>query len=190
MSKSTPYEVEQKFSLHGRADQVRERLTELGARTVDTIRQVDRYFNHPVRDFAETDEALRIRSVGESNFVTWKGPKIDARTKTRREIETPLGDTEQTADQFGETLEMLGFRSVAVVSKLRQRFELVRDVFEFELACDTVDDLGAFLEIELLADEAGLAAAQDAVLKLGEELGLDAPERRSYLELLLDAAGT
>ena len=186
MSMSTPFEVEQKFSLHGRADQVLARLTEVGATFSGEIRQIDRYFNHPVRDFAQTDEALRIRSVGDCNFVTWKGPKIDSRTKTRREIETPLGDGEQTAEQFGETLERLGFRPVAVVSKQRQQLELTRDGFHFELVMDEVDQVGSFMEIELLADEAGLAEAQAAVLKLSAELGLDTPERRSYLEMLLE----
>ncbi len=186
MSKSTPFEVEQKFSLQGRADQVLARLNELGATFTGEIRQADRYFNHPIRDFAQTDEALRIRSVGEQNFVTWKGPKIDSRTKTRREIETPLGDGEQTAEQFGETLEQLGFHPVAVVRKQRRQLELTRDGFHFELVLDEVDLVGSFMEIELLADEAGLADAQAAVLKLSEELGLDAPERRSYLEMLLE----
>jgi len=189
MSKSTPFEVEQKFSLQGRADQIREQLSDLGATFRGEIRQIDRYFNHPVRDFAQTDEALRIRSVGDCNFVTWKGPKIDSRTKTRREIETPLGDGGQTADQFGETLERLGFRPVAIVSKLRQQLELTHGGFQFELVLDEVDQVGSFMEIELLADEAGLAEAQTAVLKLSEDLGLDTPERRSYLEMLLETAG-
>ena len=44
----------------------------------------------PCRDFAQTDEALRIRTVGDTSFVTYKGPKLDATTKTRRELELPL----------------------------------------------------------------------------------------------------
>lgn len=187
MSQSTPYEVEQKFAAPGELEDVRQQLEAIGATQTHDIRQVDRYFNHPSRDFAQTDEALRIRSVGETNFVTWKGPKIDSRTKTRRELETPLGDGEHTAQQFGETLTELGFRAVATVSKQRQCFELVRNGFEFELALDTVDQVGNFVEIELIADEAGLLAAQDAVMKLSEDLGLSDPERRSYLELLLES---
>lgn len=185
---STPFEVEQKFSLQDRTEQVRERLTQLGARPAGEVRQIDRYFNHPARDFAQTDEALRIRSVAEQNFVTWKGPKIDSRTKTRREIETPLGDGEQTASQFAETLERLGFRPVRVVAKRRQKLELMWSGFQFELALDNVDGLGSFMEIELLADEQGLEAAQAAVLNLSEKLGLNEPERRSYLEMLLEAS--
>ena len=186
MTQSAPFEVEQKFAAPGQRDELRRRLEELGATQTREVRQADRYFNHPSRDFAQTDEAFRIRSVGETNFVTWKGPKIDSRTKTRREIETPIGDGEQTAQQFAETCEALGFRPVAVVSKLRTYFELTRGAFNFEVALDDVDSLGTFVEIELVTDEAGLSAAQDAVVQLSEDLDLSDPERRSYLELLLE----
>lgn len=185
MSQSTPFEVEQKFAVPELAA-IRLQLEDFGATLAREVRQVDRYFNHPARDFAQTDEALRIRSIGTTNFVTWKGPKIDSRTKTRHEIETPLGDGEHTAQQFGETLEALGFRSVATVSKLRQCFDLTREGFEFEVALDDVDSVGTYVEIELITDESGLLAAQNAVVNLGEKLGLTDPERRSYLELLLE----
>ena len=82
-------EVEQKFAVPD-LGQLQTRLLELGAKAGEPQLQVDQYFAHPARDFAQTDEALRIRRIGQSNFVTYKGPKIDATTKTRRELELPL----------------------------------------------------------------------------------------------------
>ena len=76
MSGTQQFEVEQKFPLSGGVDEFVGRLRELGAREHAEIQQSDRYFNHPVRDFAVTDEALRIRSVGDQNWLTWKGPKV------------------------------------------------------------------------------------------------------------------
>ena len=142
-----------------------------------------------MRDFAQTDEALRIRSVGDQNWVTWKGPKIGSRTKTRREIELPLGDGTQTAEQLSEVLQILGFRSVTVVRKTRKLHELTRNGRRFEIALDEVDELGTFLEVELMADEADLKSAQDAVLELARELGLSQTEPRSYLGMLLQKRG-
>ena len=46
----------------------------------------DHYFNGHDRDFHQTDEAFRIRRMGEKNFLTYKGPKRDTDTKTRIEI--------------------------------------------------------------------------------------------------------
>ena len=82
-------EIEQKYPVDD-LQQVRKTLEALGATIESPICQVDLYFRHPVRNFVQTDEALRLRQVGEENFITYKGPKIDAETKTRREIELPL----------------------------------------------------------------------------------------------------
>lgn len=92
------YEVEQKFWVDDLRAVERE-LAQLGVRLGEVIEQVDCYFAHPARDFAETDEALRIRRSGSDCFLTYKGPKIDATTKTRQEIEIPLPQGEGAARQ-------------------------------------------------------------------------------------------
>ncbi len=189
MSSTQSFEVEQKFPLTGDVGEFVERLRTLGATEKGEIQQADRYFNHPVRDFAVTDEALRIRSVGDQNWLTWKGPKIDAKTKTRREIELPLGDGAVTTEQLGEVLQILAFHPVATVSKRRRQFSLQRDGWEFEIVVDEVEQVGSFAEVELVAEKAKLEEAQQAVMKLGEELGLSQTERRSYLALLLEHQG-
>tara|TARA_R110002072_G_scaffold13481_1_gene56746 strand:+ start:214761 stop:215318 length:558 start_codon:yes stop_codon:yes gene_type:complete len=181
------YEVELKFRLGEQAETTVAQLIEFGATEIGEFRQTDHYFNHPVRDFATTDEALRIRSVGNQNWLTWKGPKIGQQTKTRREIEPALGDGSKTADEIAEVLTILGFHSVAVVRKLRKQFAIERDGRHFELAFDQVDGVGEFLEVELLAEKVDLEAAQQALKSLCREIGLEdsAVERRSYLRMLL-----
>ena len=181
------YEVEQKFRLDGQSESILARLLELGAAEIGEVQQADHYFNHPVRDFATSDEALRIRSVGDRNWLTWKGPKLDQKTKTRREIETALGDGSKTANEIAEVLTILGFQSVAVVRKVRKLFELSRNGRRFEIAFDRVEEVGEFMEVELLVDQAGLADAQEAVRALGNEIGLleTSVERKSYLNMML-----
>lgn len=85
------YEVEQKYRVIDVAD-LEARLNGLGAVWHGTAKQVDRYFGHPSRDFAATDEALRLRSTPDGVVITWKGPRLDATAKTRREIELPLAE--------------------------------------------------------------------------------------------------
>src|SRR3954470_19109093 len=97
------YEVEQKYRYSADLN-LEQRLDELGARWESVNQQSDVYYAHPVRNFAETDEALRIRRVGEKNFVTYKGPKIDKTTKTRMELELPLAPGDDGAEQFGKLL--------------------------------------------------------------------------------------
>ena len=179
------YEVEQKFPVGDLAG-LEARLTSLGATIHESVRQVDRYFAHPSRDFAATDEALRIRRVGERNFVTYKGPKIDTATKTRREIERPIEPGAAGAAALAELLEALGFRAVAQVRKQRRRAVIPWQGRQVEGALDEVDTLGTFVELELTADEQQLPAAQAAIRSLADHLGLSGSQRRSYLELLLE----
>jgi adenylate cyclase, class 2 len=179
------FEVEQKFRVANRKLLV-ERLRALGIHEMETVVQVDHYFNHPARDFAQTDEALRLRRVGELNFVTYKGPKLDATTKTRRELELPLSPGEKAAAEFSELLIALGFRSVAEVRKCRRNLQLVWQDRRVEIALDAVDDVGNFVELELSVDETETAAAKACIASLAAELALTVSERRSYLELLLE----
>lgn len=179
------FEVEQKFKIEDPAALIA-RLTALRVEMGEPKLQVDAYFRHPARDFARTDEALRIRRVGEVNCITYKGPKIDQTTKTRREIELPLAPGEMAAEQFAELLQALGFRPVAKVRKQRRYGAIQSGGLHVEIALDEVDRVGRFAELELAADEAGLDAARACLASLANELGLKQVERRSYLEMLLE----
>jgi adenylate cyclase class 2 len=178
-------EVEQKHRIDDLGALVSE-LKKRGVSVGPAVTQVDRYFAHPARDFAKTDEALRIRTVGVRSFVTYKGPKLDAITKTRRELELPLAETDGDGQQFAELLEALGFRPVASVRKSRRTFHLQARGREVEGALDEVEGVGTFAELELLADDAGVEEARETIRALADELKLGASERRSYLEMLLE----
>lgn len=177
-------EVEQKFRVEDPAG-LEQRLNRLGIQLAAPIRQVDEYFRHPCRDFAQTDEALRIRRVGELNFVTYKGPKLDAVTKTRRELELSIAAGVAGYQQFCELLAALGFAPVAKVEKQRRIGRYMVDGFSGEVALDDVIGVGAYVEIELSAQESNLEPSRQALAKLASVLGLSSVERRSYLELLL-----
>lgn len=177
-------EVERKFpvdDLEAFAARLASDEIELGAPT----RQVDAYFGHPSRDFGQTDEALRTRSVGAVNYITYKGPKLDAITKTRQEIELPLGEGTEVATRFGELLLALGFRRVGTVAKSRRVAKIPWEGEEVEIALDQVDGLGNFVELEVGADEAGLDRARDRLASLAAHLSLNRDERRGYLQIQL-----
>lgn len=177
-----------KFTVGDFADLER-RLAAWGAVQTSSRDEADHYFNAPDRDFARTDEALRLRRAGAANFVTYKGPKRDAQTKTRSEIEVPLGSGDAVAREFTRLLEHLGYRPVAVVRKHRRTYKVERDGFPLEACLDEVEGLGRFAELEIAAGEEQAEAARQALLRAAQGLGLDGSERRSYLELLLDGRG-
>ena len=180
-------EVEQKYRVADLA-RVERQLLRMGVRLGEPRIQVDQYFSHPCRDFAVTDEALRIRQAGGENRLTFKGPKLEATTKSRREIELPLDAGLPTAQAWQQLLEALGFRPVARVRKQRRTGIMEWESRQVEIALDQVDGAGSFVELECSADEAGFDAARQTILSLAGQLELSGAERRSYLELVQGAA--
>lgn len=160
------------------------KLEELGAFPGLPITEQDRYYNAPDRDFAATDEALRIRTLGANSVLTYKGPKRDALTKTRTEIEVPF-DGNGAAANLGNLLTALGYRPVADVRKQRVIYAFSRAGFDMHVCLDDVEGVGSYVELEIVAEESAYEAGRSALLAFAEELGLSSPERRSYLQLLL-----
>lgn len=158
-------------------------VSELGCRE-----EVDLYFAHPARDFARTDEALRIRRIGEKHFLAYKGPKLDPLSKTRDEIELALAEGTETWGKCKTLLERLGFQAVAEVWKTRKKFRLVWEDWPVEISLDDVRFVGRFVELEIVCADHDMVRARDALLRLAARLGLQRSERRSYLELLLQNA--
>jgi adenylate cyclase class 2 len=182
-------EVERKYRIANAAE-IQKRVANLGGRWESPIVQSDRYYAHPARDFAATDEALRIRSVGDAHAVTYKGPKIDRESKTREEIEIALGGGPTSAEQMGKMLERLGFRTVWTVVKSRTLAEVAFQGRQVEIALDEVTGAGQFVELETQAEAADLEAAKECIRQLAAELGLSEAdqERRSYLELVIESS--
>lgn len=178
------YEVEQKHAVDSFAS-VAEKLAELGAELGDAKRQSDCYYRHPCRDFASTDEALRIRTSENKNVITYKGPKVGDAAKTRREIELPLPAANEQGS-FADLLEALGFETVLDVVKHRRQAHVTWQEQKVEVVLDEVAGLGTFVELELQADDANLAAAQTVLSSLAEHLQLGPSIRTSYLEMLLE----
>lgn len=197
--------IEVELKVRADHDVVRGELPER-AEHVGVAEQVDTYFDAPHRDFAETDEALRIRrerpiapapgddsgsdvvddlpvggEAGQETVLAYKGPLLEAESKSREELKTRVDDGETLAT----ALERLGFEPAAEVRKQRERFR----VDEFTVTLDTVDGLGEFVEVDTEQAEDDIAETREAAVALLEELGCDPTEqiRTSYLGLLLAA---
>ena len=192
-------------------DAVRAALDEAGAERLGTVAQADTYYDAPHRDFAATDEAFRIRTVasaapafertgdlvadvdavlagdasaGGETRVTYKGPLVEAESKTREEFETTVGDR----DELAAILDGLGFEPAADVRKLRTKYALDG----FTVLLDAVEGVGDYVEIETdVGTETEVEAAREDAYAVLRDLGLDPTEqvRTSYLGLRLGGEG-
>jgi adenylate cyclase class 2 len=163
---------------------VLKKLNEIGAEEVKIEHQKDTYFNNlEYRDFEKSDEALRIRNTtlndGTSQIIlTYKGPKLDDISKTRKEIEVSVEDAKNT----GLILESLGFKPAANVEKERTTYLFE----EFIISLDKVHKVGNFVEIEKgMIEGEDFKEAIDKIFEIYKKLGIEEGfERRSYLELM------
>ncbi|ADY01976.1 adenylyl cyclase CyaB [Vulcanisaeta moutnovskia 768-28] len=179
--KHAVFEVEVKYRVPGH-DVIKEKLKALNAKFLEHTEETDIYFNSPIRDFAKTDEALRVRIYGDGTVVlTYKGPRIGGIGKTREELSVTVNDLESLL----EILRRLDFKEVARVIKRR-------DIYNYEnftIYIDIVEGLGNFVEVETMVNDRELInKATEEVLQLGDKLGLrrDWIERKTYLELVLE----
>ncbi len=178
-------EIEMKFRVPD-WEFIVDRMNTWNAKPDPLRKDSDHYFNAPDRDFAQTDEAVRIRQIGTSNFLTYKGPKIDRETKTRLEVELPIAEGAEAAATAVRFLSGLGFRPVSAVMKTRQVYRLNRGGFDVSICLDDVGAVGRFVELEIMAEAEQLQDAKAVLAQMAQELNLTDTERRSYLQLLLD----
>ena len=187
-----PYEVEVKLPVAS-MESIEETIIQAGGVRLNSETQSDIYFDHPCRSFSVTDESIRLRHrtplgdsiLSDSGYapieLTYKGPKIDKKTKTRIEYTADLGSIEPIT----AILENTGFKRVATITKRRVFF----DIDGITASIDDVDDVGRYIELELIADgKDSMNTARERILSLLKTMGLDENDlvRESYLELYLE----
>lgn len=170
--------IEVEIKVEASHNEVEERLEQVGAEGHGEKVQHDVYYTAPHREFDETDEALRTRAEDGDVYVTYKGPKLDGSTKSRREIDLEVGNLE-AAD---ELLKALGFEEFAEVRKQRKKYVYG----DYVVVLDEVEGLGEYVEVETVVEEDELDEAREGAFEMLRRLQLDPAEgiRTSYLELL------
>jgi len=159
-------------------DTIRQRLISLNAQSCGRLHEHDIYYNAPHRDFGVTDEAVRVRYTNHHAVITYKGAKINASgLKAREELTTAV----ESGKVFEQILNRLGFTKTAEVNKWRENFRFRNAA----ISLDSVDELGNFAEIEIMADNND-SDAPAQIEKISKEIGIQGePILTSYLELLL-----
>jgi len=128
--------------------------------------QEDIYFNHPCRDFKESDEALRLRKERNNFILTFKGRREEGKIKKREEIEAKVEES------IIEILERLGFKKVCIIRKKRKEFSLGN----VKIFIDDVENLGKFIEIE---------GNEEEIFNIMKILGIKEYIKETYLELIM-----
>lgn len=176
------YEINMKDSLEveikapvAKLSDIEKILVSIHAQFKEETIEEDHYYQHPCKDYQQTDEALRIRISETRGFLTYKGPKLDKDTKSRTELEIAIDDPES----YKRLLEHLGFKEAGQVLKTRKTY-----IFQnCSIMLDSVKALGTFIEIECFGD---FEVCKKSIFEVAKILKLENFERRSYFELIKD----
>ncbi len=158
---------------------IREQLIQKEAKVLERVHEHDVYYNAPHRDFGKTDEAVRVRYTDKNAVVTYKGPKKkEFGLKAREELNFAV----ESGEAFEKMLDRLGFTRTADVNKWRENYKYGGA----SISLDTVDGLGTYIEIEVIAkDERDNPTGR--IEQVAREIGAEGkPLLESYLELLLN----
>lgn len=159
------------------------------AKFIKTICQEDDYYTPVHRNFVEPQfpfEWLRIGRRGERNIVTYKHwhPENGEVHTHCDEFETEISDKEQLENIF----KVLDMKKLVTVKKTRNSFIYNE---EFEVSLDIVDELGYYIEIEVLKDFGSIEEGIRRLNQFADKFGIDLKDRnhRGYPMILLEKKG-
>jgi predicted adenylyl cyclase CyaB len=146
---------------------------------VREFQKSDRYFRS--RTGNERDTSFRLRMDGDAAIVTFKEKKPRGGIEFNREREFTVDDAEAFLELIGRT------DSEEYIAKVKTGLEFRSDGMTVELL--RLDQVGAFLEIEIIEQRADPAVHEAAARKIKAFLATtgiseDKIEARSYVNLL------
>lgn len=180
-------EIEVKARLKDK-NAVMEKLRALGCefssvKTQDDMVWVEKTGN--LETFLSNKVFLRIRiQNNEKVIMTAKKPKDPNNAGlVKREHEVVV----DSAEEARGVLSLMGLQEAVRAVKKRQTAKYK----EFEICIDEVDNLGSFIEVEKIADEAEADRAQKEMWELLESLGIspDDQVKKGYDILMLEKQG-
>jgi predicted adenylyl cyclase CyaB len=145
------------------------------AKKIKTSDQTDFYFDPPHRSFIykdadgskNADEWLRIRTSAKGDEICYKHWHKDLKTNKSTyadEFETSIGDARQGL----KILKKLGFKQTSVIKKQREEWGYK----DFVFACDEIEGLGFFVEIEYHGKISDPTKGKDRIFDLLKDIGV------------------
>lgn len=134
--------------------------------------QSDQYFNLANRsflDFKQPFEWLSLRKRGEKKILNYKNWHYNNKGEFTHcdEFETGVEDLIKLEKIFS----LIDLKNLVLVEKERETYNYQN---EFEIALDTVKELGYFIEIEALADLGGIEETRKKILNFAaKNLGIN-----------------
>ncbi len=167
---------------------VQEKLKQI-ATFVKSAQEIDDYYTPAHKNFLEPQypfEWLRIRQKAGKTILTYKHfhPENVKDTTHCDEFETEVSSPEQLNKIFSS----LNLKKLITVDKKRETY---RFSDEFDIALDTVEELGNYIEIEAIKDFSSIDATREKLYEMAKTLGItiSKEDKRGYPYILMEKKG-
>lgn len=120
---------------------------------IENTHEVDEYFTDIESEYIKNRTCLRIRKTNFKDMeITFKGKSLNFSNfyaKSENNIKIDISNYKNLVD----FLASLGFYSYVEVNKNRNTYTKVIENITYNVMIDTINEVGTFIEFELLADE-------------------------------------
>lgn len=158
------------------------------AQLLKEVTQDDQYYQPKDGSYIQEDgsiyEWMRIRIEGDTSILCYKFIHAKAGSnRNKDEIETEV----KNPSQLHRILMASGFDELVRVIKKRQAYIFEYENHKYEIAIDTIQDLGSFIEIEIKGNFKNVKEANEGIEKVANLLGLNLEKenRLGYAHMLL-----
>ncbi len=155
-------EIEVKATYDDR-EEIRKKLSELGAEPKKVKHQIDEYYNHPSIDTRETNEYIRLRYKPDGKDGVF-AHHINVADGVNKEFEVEVSDVQT----FKQILNGLKFPLLGVIDKKRESYVLD----EFTITLDDVKEVDNFIEVEVDGEEDEINEKKESCFQMLEKLGV------------------
>jgi len=182
-------EIELKFKLNeNEFSKIKEKISKI-AKFIKTSSHKDEYICPPHKNFLAAKypyEWLRIGQRGNKTILNYKHFYPE-----EIEVHTHCDELEfeaENAEQLRQLFSALNFKTNITVKKQREVYNYNE---EFEVALDTVEELGCFIEIEALKHEETVKKTRERLFEFAKSLNIniETSDKKGYPHMLMKLKG-
>ena len=149
---SNVIELEASFHLDENYEQILKRIEEQGFQFSKSIVEEDTYFTDKDLSFIKDRICLRTRKTNEDFLELTYKPKTDNNTEKygKREVNLKIDAKDYADTKY--IIEELGYVEYVSFKKYRKIYTKIMNDFEYNIMIDEIENIGKFIELEILAN--------------------------------------
>ena len=148
---SNRIELEKGYYLDDKYKEILNKLKEKKFEFSNELVEEDTYFTDINLNFIENKTCLRIRKTNNTNVELTYKPKTTKHTENYGKKETNVNISRGDYEDIKYILKELGYVEYVSFKKHREIYSKSKNDFEYNIMIDHIENIGDFIEIEILA---------------------------------------